>query len=95
MLIYARPFMLLIIQLTGAASEKTSESQQHVQHDFSKMESMAEAFHERTRVQMFTRCRGLYSPMESVNSRLWPGMNANVQTTSSLNFDTEHRELAP
>lgn len=45
MWIYASAFMLLINQLAGAAQERTTKSHQHVQHDFSKMESITEASH--------------------------------------------------
>lgn len=40
MLIYVNAFMLYIAQLTGAAEKKTSESQQHVQHDVRKTASI-------------------------------------------------------
>lgn len=45
MLIYVNAFMLYITQLTGAAEKKTSESQQHVQHDVRKTASATEASH--------------------------------------------------
>lgn len=45
MLIYVSAFVLYIAQLTGA-EKKTSESQQHVQHDVRKTASATEASHE-------------------------------------------------
>lgn len=45
MLIYVNAFMLYTAQLTGAAEKKTSESQQHVQHDVRKTASATEASH--------------------------------------------------